>query len=42
MLDQLIAPAQDTAIRPFTVSFPQADLDDLRRRIANTLSLIHI
>ena len=38
MLDQMIptAQAQDTAIRPFVVDVPQADLDDLRRRIAAT------
>jgi len=28
--------ADDAAIRPFTVQIPQADLDDLRRRIAAT------
>ena len=26
----------DTAIRPFTVEFPQADLDDLQRRVRET------
>ncbi len=30
------APAGTTAIRPFTIEIPEADLDDLRRRIAAT------
>jgi pimeloyl-ACP methyl ester carboxylesterase len=30
------APAEDGAIRPFSVDVPQEDLDDLRRRIAAT------
>jgi len=30
------AQAQDTAVRPFVVDVPEADLDDLRRRIAAT------
>jgi pimeloyl-ACP methyl ester carboxylesterase len=30
------APAEDGAIRPFSVDIPEADLDDLRRRIAAT------
>src|SRR3982751_2495808 len=29
-------PASDTTIRPFTVDIPQADLEDLRARIAAT------
>lgn len=29
-------PAQETAIRPFTVAFPEADLRELRVRIAPT------
>src|SRR4051812_25149028 len=29
-------PTTDTTIRPFTVEIPQADLDDLRARIAAT------
>ena len=34
MLDQMTsARAQATAIRPFVVDVPEADLDDLRRRI---------
>jgi hypothetical protein len=37
MLDQMTSPAsQDTAIRPFAIDVPEADLDDLRRRIAAT------
>ena len=37
MLDQMTsAQAQDTAIRPFVVDVPEADLDDLRRRLAAT------
>jgi hypothetical protein len=28
--------AGPTAIRPFTIEFPEADLDDLRARIAAT------
>src|SRR5918997_1541578 len=37
MLDQMTpAAAQGTAIRPFVVDVPEADLDDLRRRIATT------
>ena len=37
MLDQMTAPAsQDTAIRPFVIDVPEADLDDLRRRIVAT------
>ena len=31
-----VASAADTAIRPFTVEIPQADLDDLRARVAAT------
>ena len=31
-----IAAAPSDAIRPFTVDFPEADLDDLRRRVAAT------
>ena len=29
-------PAGDTAIRPFTIETPEADLEDLRARIAAT------
>ena len=37
MLDQMTsAQAQDTAIRPFVIDIPKADVDDLRRRIAAT------
>ena len=36
MLDQMTLAAQDTAIRPFAIDVPEADLDDLRRRIAAT------
>src|SRR5262245_29551294 len=37
MLDQMTAPvSQGTAIRPFTIDVPQAELDDLRRRIVAT------
>src|SRR4051794_26824573 len=37
MLDQRTATAsQGTALRPFVIDVPQADLDDLRRRIAAT------
>jgi pimeloyl-ACP methyl ester carboxylesterase len=37
MLDQTTSAAsQDTAIRPFVVDVPEADLDDLRRRIVAT------
>jgi pimeloyl-ACP methyl ester carboxylesterase len=36
MLDHMTPTAQNTAIRPFVVDVPQADLDDLRRRIAAT------
>jgi hypothetical protein len=37
MLDQMTyAAVQDTAIRPFVIDVPDADLDDLRRRIAAT------
>jgi pimeloyl-ACP methyl ester carboxylesterase len=36
MINVAQAAAGDPAIRPFRVSFPQADLDDLRRRIAAT------
>src|SRR5688572_33352762 len=31
-----VAAADDTSIRPFTAHIPQADLDDLRRRLAAT------
>jgi pimeloyl-ACP methyl ester carboxylesterase len=33
---ELDAAAEDSTIRPFTVEIPEADLDDLRRRIAAT------
>ena len=37
MLDQMTSDqAQDTAIRPFAIDVPEADLEDLRRRIAAT------
>jgi pimeloyl-ACP methyl ester carboxylesterase len=36
MLNQLASAAQDTAIRPFVIHVPDADLDDLRRRLAAT------
>ncbi len=37
MLDQMTpAAAQGTAIRPFAIDVPEADLDDLRRRIVAT------
>src|SRR5215510_4875143 len=37
MLDQMTPTAtQDTAVRPFVVNVPEADLDDLRRRIKAT------
>ncbi len=37
MLDQMTsARAQDTAIRPFHIDVPEADLVDLRRRLAAT------
>jgi pimeloyl-ACP methyl ester carboxylesterase len=37
MLDQMTsARAQDAAIRPFVIDIPDADIDDLRRRIAAT------
>ena len=32
----LAAAADDAAIRPFTISFPDKDLDDLRRRVQAT------
>jgi pimeloyl-ACP methyl ester carboxylesterase len=36
MTTTVAAPAGTTAIRPFTIDIPEADLDDLRRRIAAT------
>jgi pimeloyl-ACP methyl ester carboxylesterase len=37
MLDQMTSARQDTAIRPFVVDVPEADLDAMRQRIAATL-----
>src|SRR4051794_38476761 len=34
--DANVATAQDSEIRPFTVTFPDESLDDLHRRLANT------
>jgi pimeloyl-ACP methyl ester carboxylesterase len=36
MAARTVAPAADTAIRPFTVEIPEAELEDLRARIAAT------
>jgi pimeloyl-ACP methyl ester carboxylesterase len=36
MSDQMTSATQDAAIRPFNIDVPQADLDDLRRRINAT------
>jgi pimeloyl-ACP methyl ester carboxylesterase len=36
MLDQMTTVRQDTAIRPFVIDVPDADLEDLRRRLIAT------
>src|SRR5688572_12932128 len=35
-IETLDRPATQDAIRPFHIAFPEADLDDLRYRLANT------